>query len=470
MYMTKRRGQLYQELQRKGVKKQFVRKTSPSSNQRGILWLQVWVANYRANLHPTPSISSSISSRSGKLARTKDRANTRPAFYKFRAPKLQHTGSALVDIPELQYQTIATSSYIVPITHQLTKYRYVIPEEQMRTSFGIVTANHDQFDPAFREDVKYYPFRTTAVYVLLPGLSTHQPFIVVKPKKGNRTNYNPIKDLYATIRSSFTLVPPFNEDTDFLVRLDRALKAGKRREFLAIIGEINQIFSNTDASKSSSEVVDNVVEQVYGKCVSPCLRTVSRYTSFSKEVYGEFRPPFIREILEKVVTITADSVVLDLGCGVGQVVIQIVLSKLCSGYGIELREDLTEIAQDVLEQALLHAQLWGITPGSMKVYSGDCTEDHRVPNLLQISDLVIVNNHLFPPDLNEDIARLLVKHMKSSCVVVTKAPFSEKRTTRSGCRLGRYGVEGLSVEKREHGPDMLSWDPSRGLYYVYRRA
>ncbi|KAL0058070.1 Nucleosomal histone H3-Lys79 methylase [Marasmius tenuissimus] len=416
---------------------------------------------------------SSVPSTSGTPTRTKNKANPScPALFKFKTPKLQHSGPTAFKIPELQYQTIATSFNLVPIAQELSKYRYVIPEEQMRTSFGIVNSNHDQFDPAFQEDRKSYPRKITVVHVLLPSSSIHQPFAIAIPKKGNQTNYDPIEDFYATIRACFGSVSSFDVDEveEFLVRLDRFLKQGKRQEFLAVTGQINQILSSSTVAKLSSEVIGNVVEQVYGKCVSPCLQTVSGYTPFSKEVYGEFRPAFINEIMEKVVTITQDSVVLDLGCGVGQVVMQIVLSKLCSGYGIELREDLTVIAQDLLEQALLHAQLWGITPGSMKVYAGDLTEDRRVLDLLHLSDLVIVNNHEFPPDLNEDIAQLLVKHTKSSCVVVTKAPFSEKRTTRSGRRLGRSGVEGLSVEIRKHGPDMLSWTPKEGLYYVYKRA
>ncbi|KAL0058588.1 Nucleosomal histone H3-Lys79 methylase [Marasmius tenuissimus] len=346
----------------------------------------------------------SFSSISGTRTRTKNKANISPALFKFKTPKLQYTGPAAFKIPELQYQITATSSNIVPIAQELSKYRYVVPEELMRTSFGIVTSNNDQFDPAFREDRKSYPHRITVAYVLLPGSNTHQPFAIAIPKKKNRTNYDPIKDFYATIRACFGLIPSFDADEveELLVRLNCFLKKDERQEFLASIGQINEIFLSNAVLEPSSEVIDNVVEQVYGKCVSPHLRTVKEYTAFSKEVYGEFRPPFIHEILEKVVTITQESVVLDLGCGVGQVVMQIVLSKLCSGYGIELREDLTEIAQDLLEQALLHAQLWGITPGSMKVYSGDFTEDRRVPDLLHKSDLVIVNNHEFPPDREFD--------------------------------------------------------------------
>ncbi|KAL0064583.1 Nucleosomal histone H3-Lys79 methylase [Marasmius tenuissimus] len=341
-----------------------------------------------------------VSSASGTRTWIKNKNNARPAPYKFKAPKSRHAEPTDFKIPELQYHPVATSFNIVPITSQLRKFRYVVPEEQMRSSFGIVNANYDQFEPAFKEDKQSYPHRYTVVYLLLPRAGVHQPFAIVIPKIENHTNYDPVEDFYATIRACFSLIPSFEADKieDFLDALDRSLKADKRQEFLAITGQMNEIFSSSAASEPSLEVIDNVVEQVYGKCASPCLQAMGHYTSFSKEVYGEFLPAFISEILEKVVTITPDSVVLDLGSGVGQVVMQIALTKLCAGYGIELRENLTEIAQDLLKQALLHAQLWGIAPGSMKVYSGDFTTDHRVPDLLLISDLVIVNNHEFPPD------------------------------------------------------------------------
>ncbi|KAL0577796.1 Nucleosomal histone H3-Lys79 methylase [Marasmius crinis-equi] len=296
----------------------------------------------------------------------------------------------------VKFDPIATPNNIVPITSELIKYRYQSLEERMTSSFGIVLSQYNRFTPVFPEDLQSYPRNITVVYVPLPGLDVEHPFAITKAKRGV---YSPDKEYLAAIKACFTFFPAYDKKQveHFDDKLREYMDAKDRARFLTLASEINHIFKNTPPTKPLVKVVDYVIDRAYGACVSPCLRTLLNYAAFSEKTYGEFLPAFIWEVLT-LVSITPASVVVDLGCGVGQLVMQIVLATSCTGYGIEVRKDLFGITQDLIQQTLLHAQLWGLAPGGMKVYTGDITSDVRTPGLLQLADLVIVNNKMFTPD------------------------------------------------------------------------
>lgn len=65
---------------------------------------------------------------------------------------------------------------------------------------------------------------------------------------------------------------------------------------------------------------------------------LNRYKAFSEEVYGEFSSSMISEIVKNVPIKPTDRFI-DLGSGVGQVVLQVAAEAMCiSAYGIEKQE------------------------------------------------------------------------------------------------------------------------------------
>ena len=59
--------------------------------------------------------------------------------------------------------------------------------------------------------------------------------------------------------------------------------------------------------------------------------------------YGEITPKFVHQILTEV-TIKPDDIFYDIGSGIGNVVLQVAAQIGCQCHGIEVRPELTEIA------------------------------------------------------------------------------------------------------------------------------
>ncbi|KAL0071679.1 Nucleosomal histone H3-Lys79 methylase [Marasmius tenuissimus] len=405
--------------------------------------------------YPSGQIFSILDSTSAQTVQSSEPESdtARPIQFKHFRPANPSISLPLPVPDKVRFQIPATTNNIVPFASDLQKYGYDIPEEHIKSSFGIVAMNYRRYEPGpsparyrehslaefhfslvFKKDFDHYPRKIPVASVFLPGLRAHHQFALTKSKQ--KGNFQPIKEYYATVRACFSFCPDFTDDEakEFVTELKSCVKTGDKKRFLAITDRVNNIFRVAVVLRPTTDILDCIFNQVYGRCVSSCLRILRRYAK-TEETFGEFMPAFVDEILTEVVAITPKSVVLDLGCGVGQLLVQIVLENLCLGYGIEIREELVGIADEFLKQALLQAQLWGLAPGGMKVYCGDFTKDDRVPRLLEMSDLVIINNEKFGSELCQAVAMLLVEHMKSSCVVVVKKQLLEQSATRSGRRL-----------------------------------
>lgn len=66
-------------------------------------------------------------------------------------------------------------------------------------------------------------------------------------------------------------------------------------------------------------------------------------------VYGEVNPILVKEFITKT-RIHSRSVFMDLGCGIGNVVLQVAAQTGCEAYGIEINETPCKIAKRQLKE------------------------------------------------------------------------------------------------------------------------
>ena len=71
--------------------------------------------------------------------------------------------------------------------------------------------------------------------------------------------------------------------------------------------------------------------------------------AFSNNVYGEINPSLVKEFITKT-NINSDSVFMDLGCGIGNVVLQVAAQTGCEAYGIEIMETPCKFAKRQLKE------------------------------------------------------------------------------------------------------------------------
>ena len=147
-------------------------------------------------------------------------------------------------------------------------------------------------------------------------------------------------------------------------------------------------------SRMPTPVVHRIVDEAYQRAVGPNIEMLKRYEAFSSEVYGELMPTFVTDII-RATGIKEDSLFLDLGSGVGNVVMQASLETGCRSFGIELMPGPAEIARSQLEQFKMRCRMWGVRMGSVELEEGDMLKSPRVDALVKEADVVLVNNKVF---------------------------------------------------------------------------
>ena len=137
-----------------------------------------------------------------------------------------------------------------------------------------------------------------------------------------------------------------------------------------------------------------IVEETYQRKVGPRTNELNYYQTFSDSVYGELMPPLVSRFLS-LARARPDTLFLDLGSGVGNVVLQAALQSGCTPLGVELMEKPAEIACEQRAQMMVRAQMWGVCMGDVELEHANTLENPRVNELMARADVVLVNNKVF---------------------------------------------------------------------------
>jgi hypothetical protein len=144
-------------------------------------------------------------------------------------------------------------------------------------------------------------------------------------------------------------------------------------------------------------VLTRIIEETYQRAVGPHVRELRRYTSWTSEVYGELTPRFVSELL-RVTSLGPGKLFLDLGSGVGNVVLQAALESGCDAYGCEINKVAARVARGHKAQFEVRCRMWGVGHGSVELEEGDILDSRRVDELIAKADVVLVNNKVFTTD------------------------------------------------------------------------
>jgi H3 lysine-79-specific histone-lysine N-methyltransferase len=141
-----------------------------------------------------------------------------------------------------------------------------------------------------------------------------------------------------------------------------------------------------------------ILAETYQRSIGPSVPQLKEYTPHSSETYGELEATFISDIVHHC-GVTPSSRFVDLGSGVGNVVLQLSLQAGCETYGIELRPKLVTLAQKQRQELENRCRMWGVTSNlNVELEQGDFRESQRAREKLREADVVLVNNFKFGPD------------------------------------------------------------------------
>ncbi|KAH7067050.1 S-adenosyl-L-methionine-dependent methyltransferase, partial [Paraphoma chrysanthemicola] len=219
-------------------------------------------------------------------------------------------------------------------------------------------------------------------------------------------------------------------------------------------------------------LVGLILDKMYSEVVFPNLRNVRKAPEPS-QTYGELKYPVVSRLLADR-SITEDSLVVDIGSGVGNVVLQVVLAYGCRVIGCELIEARHTVAQQLVNEGLQVASrdfsgIFGVMEDlidRVELRQGDAFSDAATLSRLRVADLIICNNVKFPPDLLEKQISAVLGVMKSGATFVSFARIvMGKLTTR------KKVLKALNVRERSYKGCIgdCSWKHEGVDYWVYTK-
>ncbi|KAG2050153.1 DOT1-domain-containing protein [Suillus hirtellus] len=215
-----------------------------------------------------------------------------------------------------------------------------------------------------------------------------------------------------------------------------------------------------------NRVLMRIIDETYQRSVGPHALKLNRYEAFSSEVYGELMPSFTSDIIAAT-RLHKDSLFMDLGCGVGNVLVQASLETCCRSYGIEVMPTPAEVGRGQLRQMKKRCRMWGLSMGEVELEEGDMLTSQRVTELLPQADVVLVNNKVFQQSLNEAL-RPRFLDLKEGAIVVSLKPF----VSSLNARVTERNVDDISaifdVFERPYRSGSVSWGSGGGSYYLHR--
>ena len=213
------------------------------------------------------------------------------------------------------------------------------------------------------------------------------------------------------------------------------------------------------------DMVHLILGQVYDRAVSPQVDLLKAYENGTDNVYGELLHPFVSRILKET-KLKSDQVFVDLGSGVGNVVLQAALEVGCESWGCEMMENATKLAERQEKEFEARCRLWGVQPGKVRLEKGDFLENGPIKEAIKSADVILVNNQAFTSDLNRKLVDLFLD-VKDGCQIVSLQPFGKLDKDITPRNIGDPACS-LRPDNKERtfSARDVSWTDGGGWYHI----
>ncbi|KAL8760219.1 MAG: hypothetical protein Q9199_000242 [Rusavskia elegans] len=321
-----------------------------------------------------------------------------------------------------------------------------------------------------------------AVQLQYPSASQQETFNLVEPLQ--KDDFKPLEDITETleIATNFYLPPAdaavFKDDSHGLLRrLKRARDKKDGAAFMLLVQEWNDAITEArldgriarvldESTELDLKLIERILTQTYARTVSPRVSTLRQYENGTDNVYGELLPNFVSEIF-RITELGSNHVFVDLGSGVGNVILQAALEVGCESWGCEIMENACVLAKLQEQEFKARCRLWGLAIGDINLERGDFLENQKIINVLPKADVILVNNQAFTPELNDRLTSHFLD-LKEGCQVVSLksfVPAGHRITSRN--LNSAYNV--LEVDEKRYYSACVSWTDAPGSYYVSRK-
>ncbi|KAF9956071.1 Nucleosomal histone H3-Lys79 methylase [Mortierella alpina] len=331
---------------------------------------------------------------------------------------------------------------------------------------------------------------TMHVSLEYPGKDSKEKFTLMKPflsrsktESDDKDEYNPIEDLVQTVRIIMEhFFAPQQYKTLFgsaTEGLYRSLTKYKNRkdgaQFLKAVEDFNVIMREQKAQGTIQDYVKqyghrlpydlvvHLLQQVYSRTVAARASKLNQYEAFSNNVYGEILPILTKEFIQRT-KLDQSKVFVDLGCGIGNVVLQVALQTGAESYGVEIMDTPAKFAKKQAKEFEARSRAFGLSHGSVTMLHGDFLDTPGLPAILAKADVVLVNNYAFNSALNQSLLQLFLD-LKEGCKIISLKTFvslDHKINVRNAGSVESI----LRVKKYPYYTNAVSWTHNGGEYYI----
>ncbi|KAG8175660.1 hypothetical protein JTE90_024407 [Oedothorax gibbosus] len=216
--------------------------------------------------------------------------------------------------------------------------------------------------------------------------------------------------------------------------------------------------------KPSNGLLRHILQQVYNQAVTDPEK-LNQYEPFSPEVYGETSFEFITKMVSEL-DISEHDVFIDLGSGVGSVVLQMAASTPCKKcVGIEKADVPAKYAEEMDKKFRFWMLWYGKKFGEYELLKGDFLSNEHRETLLN-STLLFVNNFAFGPTVDHMLKLIFADIKDEARVVSSKAfcPLNFRITDRNLSDIGTImNVREILPEKK----GSVSWTGKPVSYFLH---
>ncbi|KAL5113164.1 Nucleosomal histone H3-Lys79 methylase [Pleosporales sp. CAS-2024a] len=315
-----------------------------------------------------------------------------------------------------------------------------------------------------------------------PSPTRPERFEAVHPLDAQE-GYSPLEDIYFSIEEMIQhYLPPelaaeLASDTEGTVRLlKRAVTKDSPHDFQAELARFNAIIRDRLRDGTIQRIMDamhaiplslvkRITAQSYNRIVSPQAHRL-RKVKGKETTYGELLTPFVHKIFAQT-GLKSCHVFVDLGSGVGNVVLQAALQTGAESWGVEKMELAAALGSQQAAELQARARLWNLSLGAIHLICGDFLDTPDIDAVLRRADVVLVNNKVFGEKLNNALLQKFLD-LKDGCKVVSLESFG------GGAKQGlrhEQAIAGLFDEERfESGTFSVSWVGESVEYYIATKA
>ena len=212
-------------------------------------------------------------------------------------------------------------------------------------------------------------------------------------------------------------------------------------------------------------MLKHILQQVYNTAIAD-PNDLNQYVAFTPEVYGETSFDLVCQMIDLISPITQEMKFIDLGSGVGQVVLQVAALVECSlCVGVEKAVIPATRAVEMDRLFKLWMDWYGKKYSPYVLHQGDfLAPEHR--KTISESTIVFVNNFAFGPEVDHHLKERFAD-LKDGARIVSSKPFCPLNFRITERNLSDIGTI-MHVSVMDPLKGSVSWTDKPVSYYLHQ--